>query len=61
MQIDSCLIAASYQETVSCRYNAHWYVQWSPMAEIMDTQHGRRKSIGSIWKEKILRKIYGPV
>jgi hypothetical protein len=27
MQIDSCLIAASYQETVSRRYTAHWYVQ----------------------------------
>ena len=42
MQIDSCLIAASYQETVSCRYTAHWYVQWSPMAQ--NHGHSARKS-----------------
>jgi len=40
---NSCLIATSYQETVSCRYTAHWYVQWSPMAQ----NHGH-----SAWKRK---------
>jgi len=43
MQIDNCLIAASYQETASGRYTAHWYVQWSPMVQI----HGH-----SPWKRK---------
>jgi len=45
VQMDSYLIAASYQETVSCRYTAHWYVQWSPMAQ----NHGH-----SAWKRKEL-------
>ena len=33
MQIDKWLTAASYQETASGRYTAHWYAQWSPMAQ----------------------------
>ena len=43
MQIDNWLTAASYQETASCRYTAHWYSQWSPM--VQNRRH-------SPWKRK---------
>jgi len=61
MQIDSCLIAASYQETVSCRYTAHWYAQWSPMAQNHGHSAWKRKEHWQYLKGKSCGKLYGPV
>jgi hypothetical protein len=33
MQIDNWLTVASHQEAASCRCTAHWYAQWSPVAQ----------------------------
>ena len=56
-QIDNCLIAASYQETASYRYTAHWYVQLSPMVQNHGHSPWRGKSISSIWKENLAENI----
>jgi len=43
MQIDNWLTAASCQETASGRYTAHWYAQWSLMAQNSGHSPWKRK------------------
>ena len=60
MQIDNWLTAATYQETASCRYTAHWYAQWSPMVQNRGHSPWKRKTL-AVFEKKILQKIYRPV
>jgi len=63
MQIDNCLIAASYQETASCRYTAHRtlirpVVTYDSESWTLTMEEERALAV---FERKILRKIYGPV
>jgi hypothetical protein len=60
MQIDNWLTVASYQEAASCTYTAHWYAQWSLMAQSW-TLAIEEDRVLAVFERKILRKMYGPV
>ena len=61
MQIDSCLITASYQETASCKI-------YRPLVRPVVTYGSESWALNmeeeralAVFERKILREIYGPV